>query len=90
MKQLIIKKSRRVILNRAKDCYKNDKERLRDNARDKYRNLSEEEKNKKREYGKNRYHNMSKEKKQKLKEYQKKKNIVKLIKTESLNLIKNA
>ena len=34
-------------------------------------------------------HNMSKEKKQKLKEYQKK-NIVKLIKTESLNLIKNA
>ena len=24
--------------------YKNDKERLRDNARDKYRNLSEEEK----------------------------------------------
>ena len=35
-------------------------------------------------------HNMSKEKKQKLKEYQKKKNIVKLIKTESLNLIKNA
>ena len=38
-------------LNRAKDYYKNDKERLKDNARDKYRNLSEEEKNKKREYG---------------------------------------
>ena len=53
------------------DYYKNDKERLKDNARDKYRNLSEEEKNKKREYGKNRYHNMFKEKKQKLKEYQK-------------------
>ena len=34
-----------VILKRAKDYYKNDKERLRDNARDKYRNLSEEEKN---------------------------------------------
>ena len=33
-----------VILNRAKDYYKNDKERLRDNARDKYRNLSETEK----------------------------------------------
>ena len=44
---------------------------MRDNARDKYRNLSEEEKNKKREYGKNWYHNMSKEKKQKLKECQK-------------------
>ena len=40
-------------------------------ARDKYRNLSEEEKNKKREYGKNRYHNMSEEKKIRLKEYQK-------------------
>ena len=55
--------NRDVILNRAKDCYKNDKERLRDNARDKYRNLFEEEKN--------RHNNISKEKKQKLKEYQK-------------------
>ena len=45
--------------------------RLRGQARDKYRNLSEEEKNKKREYGKNRYRNMSEEKKQRLKEYQK-------------------
>ena len=34
-----------VILNRAKDYYENDKERLREQARDKYRNLSEEEKN---------------------------------------------
>ena len=41
--------------------------RLRGQARDKYRNLSEEEKNKKREYGKNRYHNTSEEEKQKLK-----------------------
>ena len=49
------KKLRDVILNRAKDCYENDKERLRGQARDKYRNLSEEEKKKKREYGKNRY-----------------------------------
>ena len=30
--------------NRAKDCNENDKERLRAQARDKYRNLSEEEK----------------------------------------------
>ena len=44
-----------VILNRAKDYYENDKARLREQARDKYRNLSEEEKNKKREYEKNRY-----------------------------------
>ena len=60
-----------MILNRAKYYYENDKERLREHAMDKYRNLSEEEKNKKRKYGKNRYHNMSEEKKQRLKEYQK-------------------
>ena len=60
-----------MILNRAKDYYENDKERLRKQVRDKYRNLSEEEKIKKREYGKNRYHNMSEEKKIRLKEYQK-------------------
>ena len=41
-----------MILNRAKDYYKNNKERLRVQARDKYRNLHEEEKNKKTEYGK--------------------------------------
>ena len=42
---------------------------FREQARDKYRNLSEEEKIKK-EYGKNRYCNMSEEK-EKLKGYQK-------------------
>ena len=41
------------MLNKAKDSYKNNKKRLRGQARDKYRNLSEEEKNKKREYGTN-------------------------------------
>ena len=35
------------MLNRAKDYYENDKERLREQARNKYRNLSEEDKNKK-------------------------------------------
>ena len=40
--------NRDVILNRAKDYYENDKESLREQARDKNRNLSEEEKNKKR------------------------------------------
>ena len=68
-------KMRDVILNTAKDYYENDKEGLREQVRDKDRNLSEEEKNEKVEYGieygKNRYHNMSEEKKQKLKEYQK-------------------
>ena len=62
-------KNRDVILNRAKYYYENGKERLREQARDKQRNLSEEEK--KIEYGKNRYHNMSEEKKIRLKEYQK-------------------
>ena len=37
-------RNRNVILNRATDYYKNDRERLRDNARDKNRNLFEEEK----------------------------------------------
>ena len=64
-------KTRDVILNRAKDYYENDKERLRVQARDKYRILYEEEKNKKREYGKNRYRNMPEENKQRLKGYQK-------------------
>ena len=56
------KRNRDVILNRAKDYYENDKERLREQARGKYRNLSEEEKNKKKEYGKNRCCNMPEEK----------------------------
>ena len=38
-----------VMLNKAKDYYKNDKERLREQARNKYRNLSEEEKKIKKE-----------------------------------------
>ena len=33
-----------VILNRAKDYYENEKKRLREQARDKYRNLCEEKK----------------------------------------------
>ena len=64
-------KNRDVILNRAKDYYKNDKERLKEQARDKYRHLSEGEKNK-REYGRNRYDNMSDKKKTKIKRISKK------------------
>ena len=64
-------KTQDVILNRAKDYYENDEERLREQTRDKHRNLSEEGKNKKRKYDKNRYLNMSEEKKKRLKEYQK-------------------
>ena len=61
-------KKQDVILKRAKDYYENDKQRLGEQVRDKYRNLSEEVRNKKREYGKNRY--MSEQKNQTLKEYQ--------------------
>ena len=57
-------------MNRAKDYYENNKERLREQARNKYRNLSEEDKNNKKNMEK-KYHNMSEEKKQRLKEYQK-------------------
>ena len=60
------KKNGEIMLNRAKDYYENDKGRLREQARNKYRNLSEEDKEKNREYGKNRYRNMPEEKKQKL------------------------
>ena len=60
-----------VIINRAENYYENDKKRLREQARDKYRKLSKEDKNKKREYGRKRYHNMSEEKNQRLREYQK-------------------
>ena len=64
-------RNRDLILNKKKDYYKNNKERLKEHARNKYRSLSEEEKDKKREYWKNRYHNMSEEKKRKLKELMK-------------------
>ena len=47
------------------------KTRLKEQARDEYKNLSKEDKNKKREYGRNIYHNVSEENKQRIKEYQK-------------------
>ena len=59
------------MLNRAEDYYENNKKRLGEQARDKYRILYEEEKNKKREYGKKRCRNMSEEEKKRLKEYPK-------------------
>ena len=49
MKQLIIKKNRETILNRAKYYYENNKEVLREKPRNKCRELPEEEKNIKRE-----------------------------------------
>ena len=60
----LLSENRDVILNRAKDYYENDKERLGEQARDKYiwKTYLKKKKNKKREYGKSRYHNMSEEK----------------------------
>ena len=40
-------RNRDLILNKAKDFYKNNKERLREQASNKCKSLSEEEKNKK-------------------------------------------
>ena len=45
-------RNRNIILNREKKYNENYKERLREQARDKCINLSEEDKNKKREYAK--------------------------------------
>ena len=64
-------RNREEILNRARDCYENNNDLLRERAKIKYRELSEEQKNIKREYGRNRYHNMSSENKKRLKECQK-------------------
>ena len=47
------------MLKRAKDYYQNKKEVSRERAKNKYRELSEEDKNIIREHGRNRYHNMS-------------------------------
>ena len=51
-------RNRKIILNRAKEYDKNNKEKLVGKARNNYRELSDEEKNIKREYGRNRHQNM--------------------------------
>ena len=45
-------RNRYIALKKAKEYCKNNNKRLKKQATDKYRNLSEEDKNKKREYGK--------------------------------------
>ena len=65
--------NRDVILNRAKDYYENDKQRLRVQAKVEanIENYLKNKKIKKREHGKNRYCNIPEEKKRRLKKYQK-------------------
>ena len=58
------KRYRETILNRENDYYENNKEILREKARNKYSELFGEENNTKREYGRNTYHNMSEAKKE--------------------------
>ena len=55
-------RNRSVILNRAKDCYENNKELLRERAKNKCRELPENDKDAKRLYQRDRYHNMTAEK----------------------------
>ena len=80
-----------VILNRAKDYYENNKELLRERAKNKCRELFEEEKNIKREYGKKK--KMSEENKKRLKEYQKNyceaKNVLHKCKYVNKNILQN-
>ena len=62
-----------MVLNRAKDYYKNNKKLLRERAKKnkkKYRELPENEKDVERLYQRDRYHNMAAEEKQRLTEYQ--------------------
>ena len=52
IEKIYSQRNKYAILNRAEDYYENDRERLTEQARDKYRKSSEEEKNEKRKYGK--------------------------------------
>ena len=60
-----------MILNRAKDYYENDKERLREQATDKTKTWLKKTKTKKENIQKTDIINMSEEKTQRLKKYQK-------------------
>ena len=64
-------RDRDVILNRAKDYYENDKERLREQATDKTETWLKKTKTKKENIQKTDIINMSEEKTQRLKKYQK-------------------
>ena len=61
-------RNKEIILNGAKGYYENDKERLRTQARDKYRNLSEEDKERLRKQARDKYRNLSDEDKERLRE----------------------
>ena len=70
-KTTYFQRNREIRLSWAKTYDENNKERLREEAKNRFRKLSNEERKIKREYGRSKYHNMSEENKQRLKEYQK-------------------
>ena len=59
------KRNKELVVSKAKEYYKSNKERLNKQERVKYNNLPEEKKDKKREYRRNKYCSMSKEEKNK-------------------------
>ena len=61
--KIYYQRNRETVVKRAKEYYENDIERLREQVKNTYRELSEE-KNIKREYWRNKYQNMSEEKKE--------------------------
>ena len=77
-------RSREIMLHRAKDYNENDKERLREQARNKYRN-SEQDKEKKRKYGKKSISKYVRQKEVKIKRIYIKKDIEKQKSLEIIN-----
>ena len=67
----LLPKKQKCDTRRSKKYYENKKKVLKERAKNKFRELSEEDKNIKREYGRKRYHNTSKEDKKRVREYQK-------------------
>ena len=62
-------RNRETILNTAKEYYENNKDSITIQARNKYKELSDEEEEIRNKYGKNRYLNIPEENKQRLREY---------------------
>ena len=59
IRQAYWQKNRNMVLNKAKENYENNKNRLSKQAIDRYNSLPEEKKDKKREYRRNPHYNMT-------------------------------
>ena len=58
-RQVYYQKNRNMILDKPKEDYENNKDRLSKQARDRYNSLPEEKKDEKREYRRNQHYNMT-------------------------------